>query len=81
MLNRYDALAEGEEGCALAEGMQRDLMRDTAKTLNNLAAVLHQLRKFDEAIAVYGRALAIKKESDGEHHFSVGHTLYNMACL
>ena len=27
------------------------------------------------------RALAIKKESDGEHHFSVGHTLYNMACL
>jgi len=55
--------------------MERDLMRDTAKTLNNLAAVLHQLRKFDEAIAVHGRALAIKKTSDGERHFSVGHTL------
>jgi hypothetical protein len=31
---------------------QRDVLRDTAKTLNNLAAVLHQLRKFDEAMAV-----------------------------
>ena len=51
------------------------------QTLNNLAAVLHQLRKFDDAIQAYGRALAIKKASDGEHHFSVGHTLYNMACL
>jgi tetratricopeptide (TPR) repeat protein len=46
-----------------------------------LAAVLHQLRKFDDAIEVYGRALAVKKQSDGEDHFSVGHTLYNMACL
>lgn len=43
--------------------------------------MLHQLRKFDDAIQAYGRALAIKKASDGEHHFSVGHTLYNMACL
>ncbi len=40
-----------------------------------------QLRKFEEAVAVYSRALAIKKETDGEQHFSVGHTLYNMACL
>lgn len=40
-----------------------------------------QLRKFDEAIEVYGRALEIKRSSDGVHHFSVGHTLYNMACL
>ena len=31
--------------------------------------------------AVYARALEIKKKSDGETHFSVGHTLYNMACL
>ena len=30
---------------------------------------------------VYERALDIKKRSDGEEHFSVGHTLYNMACL
>ena len=53
-------------------------MRDISKTLNNLAAVLHQLRKFDEAMAVYQRALEIKKRSDGEEHFSVGHTLYNV---
>ena len=52
-LQVYDALAEQRMG----EGMQRDLMRDMAKTLNNLAAVLHQLRKFDEAISVYGAGL------------------------
>lgn len=30
---------------------------------------------------MYKRALDIKRVSDGEHHFSVGHTLYNLACL
>jgi tetratricopeptide (TPR) repeat protein len=76
-LEMFDKLAASARG----SGMARDLTRDLAKTLNNLAAVLHQLRKFDEANAVYQRALAIKKRSDGEQHFSVGHTLYNMACL
>ncbi len=29
----------------------------------------------------YERALVAKQQSLGEQHFSVGHTLYNLACL
>ena len=49
-----------------------DTKKDTAKTLNNLAAVLHQMKRFDEAMDAYSRALETKKISLGENHFSVG---------
>ena len=35
------------------EGRQMETLKDTAKTLNNLAAVLHQLRRFDDAMRFF----------------------------
>lgn len=44
-----------KEESAGHEAVQRDLLRDMAKTLNNLAAVLHQVRG-DEGLARAGDA-------------------------
>ena len=75
----YDHLkveVEGEHHLRQSEDTKNEqrlsILKDIAKTLNNLAAVLHQLKRFDEAMVAYSRALETKKTSLGEGHFSVG---------
>jgi hypothetical protein len=55
--------------------------RDTASTLNNMAAVLHQLGRNEQCLAVYGKSLEIKKKLLAPTHPSIADTLYNMGAL
>jgi Tetratricopeptide repeat. len=72
-LELYDLLNAQFADIDGGDGQQRlDTQKDTAKTLNNLAAVLHQLKRFDEAMEAYSQALETKKMSLGQDHFSVG---------
>ena len=50
-----------------------------AITLGNLAGVLRQMGDYDQAKALYERALAVKQNHYGQDHVQVAITLGNLA--
>ena len=54
-------------------------MCEVATTLGNLASVLHQMGDYDQAKALYERALAVQQNHYGQDHVEVARTLGNLA--
>ena len=54
---------------------------DVAVGMNNLASVLHDQNKLDEAAQLYQESIAIRKKVYGEEHPDVAIDLNNLALL
>jgi tetratricopeptide (TPR) repeat protein len=76
-----DALAFFMRALKIRRSLGDGAERDTASTLNNMAAVLHQLGRNEQCLAVYGKALEIKRKLLPPTHPSIADTLYNMGAL
>jgi tetratricopeptide (TPR) repeat protein len=52
-----------------------------AQSLNNLAALYDNQGKYEQALPLYERSLAIREKVLGEHHPDVAQSLNNLAAL
>jgi tetratricopeptide (TPR) repeat protein len=76
-----DSLAYFMRALKIRRSLGDSAERDTASTLNNMAAVLHQLGRNEQCLAVYGKSLEIKLKLLPPTHPSIADTLYNMGAL
>jgi hypothetical protein len=76
-----DALAYFMKALKVRRSLGDAAERDTASTLNNMAAVLHQLGKNEQCLAVYSKSLEIKRKLLPPTHPTIADTLYNMGAL
>lgn len=76
-----EALAHFMKALKIRRSLGDAAERETASTLNNMAAVLHQLGKNEQCLSVYSKSLEIKRKLLLSTHPSIADTLYNMGAL
>ena len=76
-----EALAHFMKALKIRRSLGDAAERETASTLNNMAAVLHKLGKNEQCLSVYSKSLEIKRKLLLSTHPSIADTLYNMGAL